>query len=92
LRHNFALDLESLWWVIVRIIVIRIKGGERIRKMIFTALDFPYPDRETFFMKEDGLSDRPQDFIHDTLYDCNAHCFLATHSNSQLALQLLGKW
>jgi hypothetical protein len=82
LRHNFAHDLESLWWIIVWIVLIRVKGAKWLRKMIFIVLDFPHPHREAFFKKVHTLQDHPEHLIHDTLRGCNTHTFLAIYNLS----------
>jgi hypothetical protein len=82
LRYNFAHDLESLWWIMVWIIVVRIKGAPLLYEMIFTVLNSPDRDREDFFMLGDLLLDRLERYILDPLCDRNAHIFLAIYNQS----------
>jgi hypothetical protein len=82
LRYNFAHDLESLWWIMVWIIIVRIKGAAWLYEMIFTVLDSPHPHRESFFLKGDLLPRRLRSLIHNTLCDCKAHTFLAIYNHS----------
>ncbi|EKM82150.1 hypothetical protein AGABI1DRAFT_126494 [Agaricus bisporus var. burnettii JB137-S8] len=91
LRYNFAHDLESLWWIIVWIVLMRIKGAPFLYQMIFAVLDFPHPDRDDFFMMGDLLHNLLHDLIIDALCDRKAHSFLAIYHLRLYEFYLTGK-
>ncbi|EKM82149.1 hypothetical protein AGABI1DRAFT_105479 [Agaricus bisporus var. burnettii JB137-S8] len=90
-RYNFAHDMESLWWIIVWIVFRRIKGAPFLYQMIFAVLDFPHPDRETFFKKGNALQAYLEPLIHNSLCERHAHTFLAIYNHSLLEFYSKGE-
>ncbi|KAF7775873.1 hypothetical protein Agabi119p4_4266 [Agaricus bisporus var. burnettii] len=90
-RYNFAHDLESLWWIIVWIVLKRVKGVPWLNKLIFTVFDFPHPDRVDFFMMDDLLEAHLQYLIVDTLCECKTHIFLTIYNHSLCEFYEKGK-
>jgi hypothetical protein len=81
LKCNFAHDLESRWWIMVWIMVVRIKGGPCNYRTIFAVLDFPSPSRETFFLKGTDIYEHIDSLIQsDTIHDCGTPSFLTVYN------------
>src|SRR5258708_7696096 len=78
--YTFTHDLESLWWIIVWIVLVRVKGMPWLQYQIFCVLEYPHPDRQEFFKRGVRLEDHLPDLIHDTLCDCRVHIFLSFYS------------
>ncbi|XP_006460414.1 hypothetical protein AGABI2DRAFT_117365 [Agaricus bisporus var. bisporus H97] len=81
----------NLWWIIVWIVLKRVKGVPWLNKMIFTVFDFPHPDREDFFMMDDLLEAHLQNLIVDTLCECKTHIFLTIYNHSLCEFYEKGK-
>ncbi|KAF7775845.1 hypothetical protein Agabi119p4_4238 [Agaricus bisporus var. burnettii] len=83
LRYHSVHDLESLWWIMVFIILKRIKGSRPLPSRIFTTDHFPHPDRRKFFTRGSYLETRLRPLVPDLLCKCATHIFLAAY-NEQL--------
>jgi hypothetical protein len=84
LRYNFAHDLESLWWVMVWIIIVCIKDGWMSFSLIFAVLGVPSEERRDLFLEDDSLLlIHLTRMTHQVLRDCNAPIFLTVY-NEQL--------
>jgi hypothetical protein len=91
LKYNFIHDLESLWWIIVWTLLLRVTDSEALDMVIFTADPTPHRDRRRFFIMGDSLAEYLGSVIHDSLCERLAHEYLAIYNHTIFTFYAKGK-